>query len=62
LKLEIIVEKDGIEFHGYIPKLKGLHTCGDTIEETLKNVGDALSAYMHSMIKHKEKLKTSKGE
>jgi len=56
IKFEIIVEKDNNNYYGHIPKLKGLHTCGDTIEEALKNVGNALSAYMQSMIKHKDKL------
>ncbi len=56
MKFEIIVEKDGNQFHGYIPKIKGLHTCGYTIEETLVNIGDSLSAYMESMIKHGDKI------
>ncbi len=57
MKFKIIIEKDGNGFHGYIPELKGLHTQGDTIEETLGNVGNGLSAYMQSMVKHGDKLK-----
>lgn len=56
MQFKIIVTKDGDGFHGYIPGIKGLHTTGDTLEEALRNVGDALSAYMQSMIKHKETL------
>jgi len=56
IKFEIIVEKDGEGFYGRISKLKGLFVPGDTIEEALKNVGNALSAYMQSMIKHGDKL------
>jgi len=60
MKFEIIIEKDGDSFHGYIPKIKGLHTCGDTVEETLKNVGDALIGIMLSMIRHGDKLSETK--
>lgn len=56
MKFKIIIKKDGDGFRGYIPKLKGLHVQGDTTEETLLNAGDALSAYMESIIKHKETI------
>ena len=50
--VEIIIEPDGDEFHAYCPALKGLHTCGDTEEEALKNAQNAIQAYLRSLIKH----------
>lgn len=51
-KVELIVEPDDIGFHAYCPALKGLHTCGETGEEALRNAKDAATAYLESLIKH----------
>jgi len=47
----IIIEPDekGM-FHGYVPALSGCHTFGATIEETRKNLKDAISIYVSSLI------------
>ena len=50
--VEVIVEPDEIGFHAYCPALKGLHTCGDTEEEALRNARDAAIAFLQSSIKH----------
>lgn len=60
--LDIVVEPDGAGFHAYCPILRGLHVAGDTEQEALKNAGDALSAYMASMIKHGDPLPHSRSE
>ena len=51
-QVEIIVEPDGDEYHAYCPALKGLHACGETVEEALSNARDAATAYIESLIKH----------
>ena len=51
-KVEVIVEPDDIGFHAYCPALKGLHTCGDTEKEALRNARDAAIAYLQSSINH----------
>ena len=56
LKVQIIIEPDGDGFHAYCPALKGLHTCGDTEEDALKNAKDAVIAYIESLIKHAEPI------
>lgn len=55
-RVNVIVEPDEIGFHAYCPALKGLHTCGDTKEEALSNVSDAVVAYLQSLIKHGEPI------
>lgn len=54
--VEVVVEPDGDGFHAYCPALKGLHTCGDTLEEAMENAKDAASAYLQSLIKHDEPI------
>lgn len=51
-KVDIIVKPDDCGFHAYCPALKGLHVCGDTEKEALKNAKDAAIAYLESLIKH----------
>ncbi|MBM3189677.1 MAG: type II toxin-antitoxin system HicB family antitoxin [Chloroflexi bacterium] len=55
-ELSVIIEPDGDGFHAYSPSLPGLHTCGETEEETLENVRNAALAYLESMIKHGDPL------
>lgn len=41
----IIEPDDPKGFHGFVPSLKGVHTCGDTIEEVKKKLkrGNSMS-------------------
>ena len=55
-RVVLYIEPDEDEFHGFCPFLKGLHAGGNTREETLQYLGDALSAYMQSIIKHDDVL------
>lgn len=50
--VEIIIEHDEDEYHAFCPNLKGLHTCGKTLDETINNAKDAVIAYLNSLIKH----------
>lgn len=55
-KLTIAVEPDENGFHAFVPAFKGLHTCGDTEQEAIKNASDAAAAYIESLIKHKDPI------
>ncbi|MCL4390161.1 MAG: type II toxin-antitoxin system HicB family antitoxin [Patescibacteria group bacterium] len=47
----IIEPDDPRGYHGFVPALKGVHTSGDTIEEVEKNLQDAVSCHIQSLIK-----------
>lgn len=51
-----IIEKDGKHFHGYVPALLGCHTFGRTIEETQKNLQDAIKVYIESIAREKGRI------
>jgi predicted RNase H-like HicB family nuclease len=38
-------------YHGFVPMLKGLHTCGDTIEEVKQNLKEAIRCHVEGLIK-----------
>ena len=51
-EVQVVVESDDTGFHAYAPAFKGLHTCGQTEDEALQNVANAIEAYLQSLIKH----------
>lgn len=51
----VIIEPDKSKgYHGFVPILKGLHTCGDTIEEVKKNLKEAIVCHIQGLIKDKK--------
>ena len=50
--IKAIIEPDGEGYHAYCPELKGLHTCGDTYDEAIEHLHDAITAYLQSIIKN----------
>lgn len=56
-----IIEKDGRQYHGFVPALLGCHTYGKTIEETKKNLNEAIEGYLISCSKHGDKIPSDDG-
>lgn len=46
-----ILEPDEKGYHGFVPLLKGVHTWGKTVEETKKNMGEAIRCHLEGLIK-----------
>jgi predicted RNase H-like HicB family nuclease len=46
-----IIEPDEKGYHGYVPLLRGVHTAGKTIEETKRNLDDAIQCHLDGLIK-----------
>ena len=42
-------EEDG-GYHAFCPMLKGCHSQGDTFEETIENITEAIELYIESLI------------
>lgn len=47
----IIEPDDPKGYHGFVPALKGLHTCGETIEEVKRNLKDAIRCHVAGLTK-----------
>ncbi|NCP17419.1 type II toxin-antitoxin system HicB family antitoxin [Candidatus Kuenenbacteria bacterium CG_4_8_14_3_um_filter_39_15] len=45
----IIEPDENNTYHGWVPALKGCHTFGDSIEETKKNLKEAIEVYVESL-------------
>lgn len=53
----VMIEPDDPEgFHGFVPSLPGVHTAGDTIEETKKNLREAIQVHVEGLLKDGEEV------
>ncbi len=48
-------EADG-GFHAYCPALKGCHSQGDSLDEAVENIREAIAAYLQSVKAHGEPI------
>ncbi len=46
-----IIEPDEKGYHGFVPLLKGVHTVGETIEETRRNLEEAIRCHLEGLKK-----------
>lgn len=52
----IIEPDDPKGYHGYVPLLQGVHTCGKTVEEVKKNLRQAIICHIEALIKSGERI------
>jgi len=55
-----IIEKDDFGYFAYVPELKGCVSCGDSYEDTIDNIKEAVSLYIESLNKEELDLLKSK--
>jgi predicted RNase H-like HicB family nuclease len=48
-KISVVIEKDKYGYYAYCPELEGCQTQGDSLEETINNIKDAIELYMETM-------------
>ncbi len=49
MKVSIVIEKDKNGYFAFCPELKGCHTQGDTLEEVLENIKEAIELYLETL-------------
>jgi len=47
-KVNVVIEKDEHGYYAYCPELEGCQTQGETFEETLKNIREAVELYIET--------------
>lgn len=53
----VIIEPDeNNTFHGCVPSLPGCHTWGETLEETKKNLKEAIKCHIQGLLKDGESI------
>ncbi len=53
----VVIEPDDPEgFHGFVPLLPGVHTVGDTVEQTKQNLREAILVHVEGLLKDGEEI------
>ncbi|MGD0088476.1 MAG: type II toxin-antitoxin system HicB family antitoxin [Planctomycetota bacterium] len=52
----VIFEPDKPGYNAFCPALPGCHSCGDTIEEAMKNIQEAVEVYCEDLVADGEPL------
>ncbi len=59
-KVSVIIEKDEYGYYAYCPELEGCQTQGDSLEEVLNNIKEAIELYLETLSKDEIKTFLSK--
>ena len=60
MKVTVIIEKDEFGYYAYCPELKGCHTQGDTLDEVLKNIKEAVELYLETLDEEERRILLNK--
>ena len=58
-RFSVIVEKDSHGYFAFCPELQGCYTQGDTYEEVLENIKDAVHLHVEDRIENGEEIPQS---
>lgn len=56
-----LIERDTTGYHGYVPSLPGCHTRGKTIEETKRNLKNAITGYLEVAFRYGDPVPQDEG-
>jgi predicted RNase H-like HicB family nuclease len=48
-KVSVVIEKDEYGYYAYCPELEGCQTQGDSLEEVLANMKEAIELYLETL-------------
>ena len=55
-KVSIIIERDEYGYYAYCPELEGCQSQGDTFEEVMKNIAEAIQLYLETLPENERKM------
>lgn len=59
-KVSIVIEKDEHGYYAYCPELEGCQSQGDSVEETIANIKEAIELYLETLSEEEIKDSLSK--
>jgi predicted RNase H-like HicB family nuclease len=59
-KVAIVIEKDDFGYYAFSPELEGCQTQGDTFEEVMANIREAIELYLSTLSGEEIKASLSK--
>lgn len=49
MKVNVIIEKDNYGYYAFCPELKGCHSQGDSFDEVIENIKEAIQLYLETL-------------
>ena len=49
MKANIVIEKDDFGYYAFCPELEGCHSQGDSYEDAIANIKEAVELYIETM-------------
>ena len=59
-KVSIVIEKDDCGYYAYCPELDGCHSQGDSLEEAIENIKEAIELFLETLPEDEIKESLSK--
>jgi len=59
-KVSVVIEKDEYGYYAYCPEFEGCQTQGDSIEEVIANIKEAIELYLETLSEDEIKESMSK--
>jgi predicted RNase H-like HicB family nuclease len=59
-KVSVIIEKDKYGYYAYSPELEGCQTQGDSLDEVVANMREAVELYLETLTDEERKASLSK--
>ena len=60
MKASIVIEKDGYGYYAFCPEMKGCHSQGESLDEVLSNIKEAVDLYLETLPDEEKALCLSK--
>ncbi len=59
-KVSVIIEKDSFGYYAYSPELEGCQTQGESFEEVMANIKEAIELYVETLSEEEKQAALSK--
>ena len=59
-KVSVVIEKDSFGYYAYSPELEGCQTQGDSFEEVMANIKEAIELYLETLSEEEKQAVLSK--
>ena len=59
-KVSIIIEKDDFGYYAFCPELEGCQSLGDTLDEAMANIKEAIELYIETLSPEEKRVYLSK--
>jgi predicted RNase H-like HicB family nuclease len=59
-KVSIVIEKDEQGYYAYCPELEGCQSQGDTFDDVMANIREAIELYLETLSDEEKKIVLSK--